>query len=180
MIFPATMIAAALLGLRPAEASAAPAGASILPSLPAAVQASTGAAKPRIEDYYTGAKKRDPFATIGGGGGGGGSASSGEKTELDLEQLDANDFVRRLVLKGLMRDKTGAVALFTDPETEVGLLLQGGKLYDYKRNLIQGVQGEINMAQKTVKLRTPDKEVRILRLGEDEESDADSGGQKKD
>jgi len=159
-----------LLGLWPLAASAAEApkapAASANPSAPA-VQASTPTAKPRIDDFFTGMKKRSPYAMPSGGS----RSTSGTQQEFDIEELDANQFIRQLYLKGLLRDKNGAMALLVDSASENGLILRGGKLYDYKNNLIKGVLGEINMAQKTVKLTSPDKEVRILRLGEEEGSD---------
>ena len=159
------------LGLTPPAAVSAQ-----TPAQPAVASGSesSGTVKLRIEDFYSGAKKRDPFTMVGGGG----SAPAGEKKEFNLETIDLNDFVRKVVLKGLVRDKTGALALLVDPETETGLILRGGRLYDYKRNWIKGILGQVNMAQKTVKLTSPDKEVRILRLGEDEESDDDAGPKK--
>jgi len=134
-----------------------------------AVAESTETVRPRtVDEVYQASKYRIPFMrlTIAAGGGGGVS-----KTALQKE-WDPEDFsIHELDVKGIMRDKSGAFAILTDRLAGVGFVLRGGKLYDFKNNRIPGVRGKINVAQKTVYLITPDKDVQTLQLGGEEEQD---------
>lgn len=151
------MIAAVFLFMACPGAFAEKAGAQ--------VEASTAAAKPRtVEDIYRGARYRDPFAEVSAVGGAAAAAAAA------VAEWDPADFsIHELDLKGIMKDKSGAFAILTDRVAGVGFVLRGAKLYDFKNQLVAGVTGKINAAQKTVYLITADKDVQTLRLGEAEE-----------
>jgi len=129
-----------------------------------AVAESTDTVKPRtVEDIYIGAKYRNPFTEVTAAAGGRSvSAAAYNPEDFSIHELD---------LRGIMRDKTGAFAILTDRVAGVGFVLRQGKLYDYRNKLVPDVKGRINMAQKTVYLITPEKDVQTLRLGEDEEDE---------
>lgn len=146
-------------------------GAALLPGMAraqeAAVAESTKTVKPRtVDDIYKGSKYRVPFIEISVQSGGGAAIQTA------LKEWDPEDFsIHELDLKGIMKDKSGAFAILTDRLAGVGFVLRGTKLFDFKNNRIEGVRGKINVAQKTVYLITPDKDVQTLQLGGDEEEE---------
>lgn len=137
---------------------AGPAGAAA--PAPAAVEASTAAAKPlTVDDLYGGGKFRDPFMKLGGPG--------AVVAPVAAKEYDPETFsIHSLELKGLMRDKKGHTALLFDPSTATSFVLKGGRIYGPKKKAIPGITGTIKMEQKTVTLLTADKDVQTLRLGE--------------
>ena len=149
-------------------ATAGPASAGPSPS--PGVAASTGAAKmpvgtstQTVSSIYTGDRSRDPFLPAAMG------ATSSVRRVVDdskpggPEQVD----IHGMSLRGIMRDVKVDYALFTY-EGGGTYMLRGGKLYNERNKLVPGITGAIRLKQKTVELITPDKDVQVFRLGEDE------------
>lgn len=138
------VIAAAIAALWPARAAAAP-----------AVQASTQAAT-SVADLYRGERLRDPFSKPGGGDG----ASVAEEAEVFS--------IHALQLKGVMKDRAGDCAVLVTPGGAT-YILKRGRLVDPRNKPVPGVTGKVFPLQKKVLLQTPDKDVQVFILGEDEE-----------
>ncbi|MBI5245520.1 MAG: hypothetical protein HY922_17800 [Elusimicrobia bacterium] len=172
----------------PARAASAAQGAqaqmarstSTLPS----VEASTSAERQvTVSDLYNGAKYRDPFAAVTGESPAAAqietlraSAAKGEEVEDGGEEDEPAFSIHSLNLKGVMKDPRGAAAILVHVKTGEGFVLRNGRLYDYKNKRVEGVAGSIQLKQKpavsSVTLMTPDKDVQILILGEDEGGEA--------
>ncbi|MEK9145958.1 MAG: hypothetical protein AAB339_10140, partial [Elusimicrobiota bacterium] len=75
--------------------------------------------------------------------------------------------IHLLNLKGILKDRRGSYAILTDT-LGGSFLLKDGKLFDYKNKPLPGVTGAIQPKQKSVTLMTPDKDVQVLRIGEEE------------
>lgn len=161
------MITSALVLLLAAAGSAF-AGTATPPA--AAVAASTAtAASPAavvvttqtVSTIYTGDRVRDPFLPAAMGGG-----SARRRDDEKAEGPEVVD-IHALSLRGIMKDDKIDYALFAS-ETGATYLLRGGRLYDERQKPVQGIRGAIKIKQKTVELITPDKDVQVFRLGEDE------------
>lgn len=160
------MITAALVLLL---ATAGSASAGPAPS-PAAVAASTGAAQSTfgastqtVSSIYTGDRVRDPFLPAAMGG-----ARTVRVEDAKAEGPEVVD-IHGMTLRGIMKDAKIDYALFTS-EGGVTYLLRGGKLYNERNKPVPGITGAIRLKQKTVELITPDKDVQVFRLGEDEKA----------
>jgi hypothetical protein len=148
-------------------ATAGLASAGPAPS-PAAVAASTGAAQlpvgtstQTVSSIYTGDRVRDPFLPAAMGGT---SVRRVDSTKAGgPEVVD----IHGMTLRGIMKDAKVDYALFT-AEGGGAFLLRGGKLYNDRNKPVPGITGAIKLKQKTVELITPDKDVQVFRLGEDE------------
>lgn len=127
------------------------------------VSESTGTPKRTAADLYRGDRYRDPFAVLSPGR----SAAVREAKEFSLETFS----IHALKLKGIMREKAATYAILVDRDSGMGFLLRGNRLFTYKNEMIPGVSGRINAAQKSVTLVTAEKDVQTLRLGEEEDGD---------
>ena len=147
-------------------ATAGSASAGPAPS-PAAVAVSTVAAQTvavttqTVSTVYTGDRVRDPFLPAAMG------ASTARRS--DDAKTDGPEVVdiHGMTLRGIMKDQLIDYALFT-AETGGTYLLRGGKLYNERNKVVPGIRGVIKLKQKTVELITPDKDVQVFRLGEDD------------
>lgn len=149
-------------------ATAGPALAGPAPSPIAAVAPSTAAAPSPIgtstqtvSTIYTGDRVRDPFLPAAMGG-----ARTRRAEDAKSEGPEVVD-IHGMTLRGIMKDTKIDYALFT-AETGGTYLLRGGKLYNERNKAVPGITGAIKLKQKTVELVTPDKDVQVFRLGEDE------------
>ena len=149
-------------------ATAGPASAGPAPS--PAVAASTGAAHAAVAgstqtvaSIYTGDRSRDPFLPAAMG------ATSSVRRVVDDSKTGAPEQVdiHGMSLRGIMKDVKVDYALFTY-EGGGTYLLRAGKLYNERNKVVPGITGAIRLKQKTVELITPDKDVQVFRLGEDE------------
>ncbi|MBI5625293.1 MAG: hypothetical protein HY924_16060 [Elusimicrobia bacterium] len=129
----------------------------------AEVKASTPAAT--LAELYPVEKMRDPFMKGSSGG------------SVDAESCKPEDFsIHLLVLKAMLKDPRVDFALLSDP-CGASYVFSGGKLYRdavAKKNVVSGVSGTMTMAQKTLTLQTAEKDVQVLRLGEEEEKEKES------
>lgn len=148
-------------------ATAGPASAGPAPS-PDAVAVSTSAARlpigtstQTVSSLYTGDRVRDPFLPAAMG------ARSARRDDDSKDQGPEVVDIHGMSLRGIMRDSKTDYALFT-AETGGTYILRGGKLYNERNKPVPGVTGGIKIKQKTVELITPDKDVQVFRLGEDE------------
>jgi len=148
-------------------ATAGPASAGPAPS-PSAVAVSSGAAQlpigastQTVSSIYTGDRVRDPFLAAAMGGGR--TRRSEDAKEDGPEVVD----IHAMSLRGIMQDSKVDYALFT-AEAGGTYLLRGGRLYNERNKVVPGITGAIKLKQKTVELVTPDKDVQVFRLGEDE------------
>ena len=137
-------------------------------SSPAAVVKSTGAAQmpigtstQTVSSLYTGDRVRDPFLPAAMGG-----ASTRRVVDTKNDGPEIVD-IHGMTLRGIMKDSRAEYALF-NAETGGSYLLRSGKLYNERNKLVPGITGTIKLKQKTVELITPDKDVQVFRLGEDE------------
>ena len=126
---------------------------------PAEVDASTPTMP--ISSIYTVEKLRDPFIK---GGGSASFAVAGPK-EFSIEDFN----IHNLSLKGLMKDAGMDYALLVDKEFGLSYVLRKGRLYDIRNKPLPGISGTIDIKAKQVNVMTADKDVQVLRLGEDEE-----------
>lgn len=155
-------MSALLLGLL--LATAGPALAGPAPS-PEPVAASTAAAQglgvstQTVSSLYTGDRVRDPFLPAAMG-------SSARRVEEKTDGPEVVD-IHALLLRGIMRDARVDYAIFGS-ENGGTYLLRGGRVYNDRNKRVPGITGRINLKQKTVELMTPDKDVQIYRLGEDD------------
>ena len=137
-------------------------------SSPAAVAVSTGAAQlligastQTVSSLYTGDRVRDPFMPAAMG-----ATSVRRVTDEKAEGPEVVD-IHGMFLRGIMKDAKVDYALFSS-EGGGSYLLRGGKLYNERNKPVPGITGAIKLKQKTVELITPDKDVQVFRLGEDE------------
>lgn len=147
-----------------AAAGSAFAGAAT--ALAAEVAASTSAASvaastQTVSTIYTGDRVRDPFLPAAMG-----ASSARRRDDSQPEGPEVVD-IHAMTLRGIMKDATIDYALFTS-ETGSSYLLRGGRLYNERQKVVPGIRGVIKIKQKTVELITPDKDVQVFRLGEDE------------
>ena len=149
------MIASALVLLL---ATAGPASAGPAPS-----PAGTAVSTQTVSSIYTGDRVRDPFlpSTMGG-------TSSRRVDDARTEGPEVVD-IHGMMLRGIMKDPKVDYALFSS-EGGGTYLLRGGKLYNERNKAVPGITGAIKLKQKTVELVTPDKDVQVFRLGEDEKA----------
>jgi len=156
----------------PAKAGPAP---SPVPAAPAAAAAahkgvatSTGTVLPigastqTVSSLYTGDRVRDPFMASAMGC----AAHTRRADDVKTEGPEVVD-IHGMSLRGIMRDPKIDYALFT-AENGGTYLLRGGRLYNERNKPVPGITGSIKLKQKTVELVTPDKDVQVFRLGEDE------------
>lgn len=111
--------------------------------------------------YFGAEKMRNPFLKATAGG-------AALKSDVPEEFS-----IHNLTLRGMLKDSFVDYAVFTD---EIGgtFLFRKGKLYDNKRNEVQGVSGNMDIKQKTVNLITQDKDVQVYRLGQKDEEDEEA------
>lgn len=121
------------------------------------VAVSSAAETPTVESLYAAAKLRDPFLKPG-------SVSAPKAVEVVPEEFS----IHNLSLRAIMKDAAADYALFQDMNTSITYILRKGKLYGPKDKAVGGVVGTINLKQKSATLMTPDKDVQMFRLGEDE------------
>ena len=114
-------------------------------------------AEPGVSDLYPidRMRLRDPFVKAGGASGGGGG---------DIETIDVN--IHNLVLKGILQDPAGDLALFVDPASGQDLVLKKGILLNKRNEPVPGISGLIKPKQKTVHLINAEKDVQTFVLGE--------------
>lgn len=157
MITATLVLLLATAGSAFAGAATAPAAAVAASSAAASVAASTQT----VSTIYTGDRVRDPFLPAAMG------ASSPRRR--DDAQADGPEVVdiHAMTLRGIMKDESIDYALFTS-ESGASYLLRGGRLYNERHKAVPGIRGFIKIKQKTVELITPDKDVQVFRLGEDE------------
>lgn len=150
-------------------ATAGSASAGPAPS-PAAVATSTGAARlglgvstQTVSSIYTGDRVRDPFLPAAMGG--------ARTVRVEDAKTDGPEIVdiHGMTLRGIMKDAKIDYALFSS-ENGGTYLLRGGRLYNERNKPVPGITGAIKLKQKTVELITPDKDVQVFRLGEDEKA----------
>jgi hypothetical protein len=153
-------LALAVLAAAPSRAASAPAPA---PAAPAA-QAKPGSAEVKASSstltpaqIYTVERLRDPFSAPGAAGGAGKTYS----VETDFS-------IHNLSLRGVMKDPSSDYALFTDPNFGVSFILRNGKLYDSRNKIVPGVAGKLKTREKWAQLETPEHDVQVFRLGEEE------------
>ncbi|MEK7656539.1 MAG: hypothetical protein AAB412_02175 [Elusimicrobiota bacterium] len=152
------LLSLALLAPAPARA-AAPALPAEKPAA-AAQAASTEPVRQGVSALYDGERYRDPFQPPKAASTGGGAPiqDSSQPQEFSIHLLN---------LKGILKDRRGSYAILTDT-LGGSFILKDGKLFDYKNKPLPGVTGAIQPKQKSVTLMTPDKDVQVLRIGEEE------------
>lgn len=159
-----TTITLALLLATAGPAFAAPAAnvpvMAVAPST-AAAQTPIGVSTQTVSTIYTGDRVRDPFLPAAMGG-----SRSVRRDDAKAEGPEVVD-IHGMTLRGIMKDPKIDYALFT-AETGGTYLLRGGRLYNERNKAVPGITGAIRLKQKTVELVTPDKDVQVFRLGEDE------------
>lgn len=101
---------------------------------------------------YAFENKRDPFTPLVGSGG----ASMNSDQPIDIQNNIAN-----LELRGIIKDKTGKIALILATDGEY-YTLRAGKIYSKRNHWIQGIKGVIK--EKSVVLTSRDKSVKELPL----------------
>lgn len=147
----ALFLAAALSAGCGRFAAAAPA-----PAAKAEVAVSSATEATTVETLYSAGKLRDPFLRPG-------SVSAPKVVEIPEEFS-----IHNLSLRAIMKDTAADYALFQDMNAPTTYILRKGKLYGPKDKIIGGVVGTINLKQKGATLMTPDKDVQVFRLGEDD------------
>ena len=147
----------ALLLAMAGPASAGPAPSPIAPAAALPIGASTQT----VSSLYTGDRVRDPFLPSAMG-----ATSSRRVDDAKTDGPEVVD-IHGMILRGIMKDQKIDYALFSS-EGGGTYLLRGGKLYNERNKPVPGITGGIKMKQKTVELVTPDKDVQVFRLGEDE------------
>ncbi|MBI3288263.1 MAG: hypothetical protein HYZ74_01955 [Elusimicrobia bacterium] len=152
------MITFALLSalLAPVAAGAQPVALST-----AAESSPFGASTQTVATLYTGDRVRDPFLPVAMG------ASSVRRDEAKEPGAPEVVDIHAMILRGIMKDSVNDYALFAS-ESGISYLLRAGKLYNDRNKIVPGIAGRIKLKQKTVELITPDKDVQVFRLGEDE------------
>lgn len=157
--------AAALLALAANArcAAPAPAKAAVPPSVSTSTVRASTATVLSPSSIYTAEKLRDPFQKSGGSSLGAASSGGGSQA------FNPEDFnIHNLSLRAVMKDSAADYALLSDKTLGMTFVLRKGKVYDAKNKPIPGVTGTINMKQKSASLITRDKDVQVLRLGEEE------------
>jgi hypothetical protein len=155
--------AIALLLATAGPASAGPAASPVSVSASsAAAQLPIGTSTQTVASIYTGDRVRDPFLPSAMG-------ASSPRRVVDDSKNDGPEIVdiHGMTLRGIMRDAKIDYALFTSEDGGT-YLLRGGRLYNERNKPVPGITGAIRLKQKTVELITPDKDVQVFRLGEDE------------
>ncbi|MEK7234246.1 MAG: hypothetical protein AAB268_10555 [Elusimicrobiota bacterium] len=142
-------------------ATAGPAEAEPAPSPTPEAAAAIGASTQTVSSIYTGDRVRDPFLPAAMG------ATSARRVEDAKTSGPEVVDIHGMALRGIMKDAKVDYALFAS-EGGGMYLLRGGKLYNERNKLVPGIIGVIKLKQKTVELITPDKDVQVFRLGEDE------------
>jgi hypothetical protein len=127
----------------------------------AAAHQPIGVSTQTVSSIYTGDRVRDPFLPAAMGG--------ASPRRVDDSKAGGPEIVdiHGMMLRGIMRDTKIDYALFTS-EAGGTYLLRGGKLYNERNKPVPGITGSIKLKQKTVELITPDKDVQVFRLGEDD------------
>lgn len=157
-----TGLAFLCLALLAGAAGAQPAGAPPAAAKPPVAEVNTTTSAITVASIYTVEKLRDPFQK--GGVSAGGTAA--------LKDFTPEDFsIHNLSLKGLMKDGGADYALLVDREFGISFVLRNGRLYDIKNKAVRGVSGTIDIRAKRVNIMTADKDVQVLRLGEEEVPD---------
>ncbi len=130
--------------------------------LPAVVPAPVSAATAPFEEkqeakyVYPLAQKRDPFVPlVGGAQGAPMAAAGGEK-----KGAETGDFAH-LELRGIVRDKTGKLAMIASSNGEA-YTVKSGRIYDRKNRMVSGVTGIIK--ETSVILISQNKMIRELQL----------------
>ena len=141
-------------------ASAGPAPAAVSAST-ATAQSSPAVSTQTVSSIYTGDRVRDPFLPAAMGG-----SSVRRSEDAKAEGPEVVD-IHGMSLRGILKDAKVDYALFT-AETGGSYLLRGGLLFNERNKVVPGIRGVIKLKQKTVELITPDKDVQVFRLGEDE------------
>lgn len=146
-------------------ATAGPASAGPAPS-PAPVASrgagpSIGASTQTVSSLYTGDRMRDPFLPAAMG------VTSARRVDAAKTEGPEVVDIHGMMLRGILKDAKIDYALFTS-EGGGTYLLRGGRLYDERNKPVPGITGAIKLKQKSVELVTPDKDVQVFRLGEDE------------
>ena len=145
----------------PTPSPTPPAAAHVVAASTSAVHLPIGASTQTVSSIYTGDRSRDPFLPAAMGAT---SARRVEDAKTDgPEMVD----IHGMILRGILKDAKADYALFTS-ESGGTYLLRGGKLYNERNKLVPGIGGSIRLKQKTVELITPDKDVQVFRLGEDD------------
>ena len=149
----------------PALAGPAPSPADAVPASAPAVSTGTvlpiGASTQTVSSLYTGDRVRDPFLPSAMG-----ATSARRRDDTKTSGPEIVD-IHGMTVRGIMRDNKVEYALLT-AEGGGTYYLRGGKLYNERNKLVPGITGNIKAKQKTVELITPDKDVQVIRLGEDE------------
>jgi hypothetical protein len=159
-----TLILALLLATAgSASAGPAPSPAAAAPTASTSTVLPIGASTQTVSSLYTGDRVRDPFLPAAMG------ATSARR--VDDAKAGGPEIVdiHGMSLRGVMRDSKVDYALFT-AEGGGTYYLRGGKFYNERNKVVPGITGSIRAKQKTVELITPDKDVQVFRLGEDEKA----------
>ena len=156
------LLAAALCA--PASAAPTPPPAPAPAASTATAAGAPAASTQTIASLYTGDRVRDPFMPGSSG------APSAARRPFNPNEPPAPVDIHNLQLRGILKG-SGAASDFALFATDTGgtLLLRGGRLYDDRRRMIKGITGRILPKQKTVQLRTAEKDAQVYRLGETEE-----------
>jgi hypothetical protein len=155
-----TALALLLATAGPASAGPAPSPMAVAPSTGAA-QSPLGVSTQTVSTIYTGDRVRDPFLPAAMG-----ATRSRRVEDVKSEGPEVVD-IHGMTLRGIMKDPKIDYALFT-AENGGTYLLRGGRLYNERNKAVPGITGAIKLKQKTVELVTPDKDVQVFRLGEDD------------
>ena len=115
---------------------------------PTSAAAQPAKPKPAYQTYsYYGDRYRDPFIPLVG--------------EFRKDQLsDRPPQISTLILKGIVQDQKGRMALLTSGVSSY--ILRGGRLYDGRNHLMKGISGVIK--SKSVVLMGSDRTVRELQV----------------
>ncbi|MBI4676330.1 MAG: hypothetical protein HY748_01980 [Elusimicrobia bacterium] len=116
-----------------------------------------------VAELYPVEKMRDPFVK--------GAAGA---TAAGADACKPEDFsIHQLTLRAMMKDAKSDFALLAD-QCGNSFIYSEGRLFRgslAKKNIVAGVTGRMVIAQKTLTLQTSEKDVQVLRLGEEEEKD---------
>jgi hypothetical protein len=145
-------------------AHAAPASAPAASPVSASTATAVAGSTLTVSSLYTGDRVRDPFLPPAMGGSSVRRPAGPKEDGVPEAPLD----IHGLSLHGILKDAANDYALFTS-DTGGTFMLRGTKLYNDRNKAVPGVTGRIKLKQKTVELMTPDKDVQVYRLGEEEE-----------
>ena len=156
-----TIFTLALLLATAGPAKAGPVASPAVAASSGAAHMPIGSSTQTVSSIYTGDRSRDPFLPAAMG------ATSIRR--VDDAKSDGPEVVdiHGMTLRGIMKDAKVDYALFT-AEGGGTYLLRGGRLYNDRNKPVPGISGAIKLKQKTVELITPDKDVQVFRLGEDD------------